>query len=403
MSHPTTVQWLVRATVCLAMPALCSAPVRGDEPAVTSGPADERIPDFRAAKVLDSQVLSGPHYELEERVSLEGCRYQFLMDTRWGSLPIDGRNMLEVRIREMYGVDRARELAANPQVLTGLLDTLQETPKGVRILLSEPLEVLRRAPQGVSRLLSSQINTADRRAGSTVRRRLAVDIGCDPETTNPILVKLLDRMALEKGLGQVAGKVGLSVALPGLGLVPLTASFKDIVASKLPSEINAELDQELAKLEVESVTRTRFLENSALTTTRRLLFMHHLRRLKGVGNVSYLVHAAGSARTEADGLAAIEETHMLAKLHATTPIERLASIAPPLAHLADGTQSVVWSLDHLVATRELAGVITACARTQPARSTRLLLSGTISDRAAAACRDGRIEVQVEWGRSGNEQ
>ncbi|MEX0714983.1 MAG: hypothetical protein WD066_00270 [Planctomycetaceae bacterium] len=377
---------LVLALLC---PSFVAAPrAAGDELLVPVEPV--RV--FRASDLLPAELLRGPNYEIDEEVPLRGYWYDFRLKTKWGDLPARGMGMLELRIREMHAVERARRLSRDPQFVEGVLGNLTAAPRGALIILKEPVSTLKRAPKGLEHSVSPFINKVDRRAGSNTRRRFAAEIDCDPETTNPVLEGLLDQMARRKNIGTMVGKAGLGLALPGLGLLPTTAEFKDAVANKLPHEINQALDRELADLGVDDEVRHAFLHGEQYTTTRRLYYVKRLRSLENVENRAALVSAASQARTESDGMAILREMQMLYAAHAQQPFRRVESIGLPLGIRADGTHVLICPVDHLWDSAEAAQVIATYRQRHPTAPTVLHAAGHVEPEAAARLSQAGIAV-----------
>lgn len=363
------------AALCLAVPVVGSPPR-----ALASGDsAEEPARVFRASELLPAEILRGPNYEIEEEVPLRGFWYDFRVKTPWGVLPARGMGMLELRIREMYAIERARQLSRDPQFIEGLLGNVSATPRGVLIILKEPVGTLLRAPKGVEHSLSPMINKVDRRAGSDTRRRLAAEIECDPETTNPVLERLLDQMARRKNLGTMVGKAGLGLALPGLGLLPTMAQFKDAVAHKLPHELNEEMDRDLDLLGVSEEDRRAFLSGEEYTTTRRLYFVKLLFLLNQVENRSVLVTAAAHARTESDGLATLRETQMLVAAHREQPFRRVEFLGLPLGIRGDGSHVLVCAVDRLWDSPEVAEAIAIYRKRYPDAPATMHVAGHVEE------------------------
>ena len=344
-------------------------------------PADTATVTVHAADILRPQILSSPNYKIEDAVTVKQHRYVFRIKTRWGPLSADGMNMLALRLREMRAIERAKRLSRNSQVIGGVVESVSQTPQGVGMLLTNPIGAVLGIPQGVRRLASTKIDPADRRAGSVTRRRLAHEIGCDPETTNPILKPLLDNLATRKGLGQLVGKVGMSAAVPGLGLVPLSAEMQKSLLIKLPHEINADIDRELETLNVDKKTRQTFLASPHFTTGQRLALMSQLHELKAVESRSLLVQFAAQATSEADALAINDQLRMLAGVQRQRTITRIINVGLPAAVLEDGTVIAVCSADYLVATGELSAVLGSYRRNHSRNSLLLYCSGRFSPQA----------------------
>ncbi len=363
------------------------------EPQFDNAPATA-LARFQAADILRKEVLVGPHYEIDDAVELNGRHYTFLMHTDWGDLEVTGVNLLTVRIREMHAIRKARELSGDPQIVQGLVETLHRTPEGARLLITDPAGSLLRVPIGIGKLITGQIDPADRRAGSETRRRIAVNVGCDPETTNPILKPLLDQLALRKGLGQLAGKVGLSVALPGLGLVPATVDLKETVVAKQPHEINTSIDLELADYNVGPEVRSRFLRNDAYTSLRKLQIVRELRELSGIENLPTLVEGAAAAKSEVEGLDRIRAMQLLAEQHRQHPLERIVATNPITATDREKSKTMIWVSDLVQFDPAVQQVVSLCQADSTATSQKLLVSGDVTRQASQAFQDAGVTVEM---------
>jgi len=366
---------------CSARRAWCDKPV----------PA-EPAPTFRASDLLVSDILRGPNYTIDEFVQVENYKYRFNLNTEWGVIPVHGLNMLELRLREMYAIENARQLAQDPQFIEGIFQTVRNTPQGIKILLTEPQGALLRAPKGFERMVRGKLDPADRRAGSENRRRLAVEVGCDPETTNPVLKSLLDGIALRKGLGGFATKVGLGLALPGLGLLPTTAEIKEMVATKAPHEINNHIDEELAGFGVPDHVRQQFCREISYTTTQRLLILQQLRSLRHVRNMPVLVERAIEATTESEGLSVLQELKMLNELNQRDPVEEIQNLGLPLARTKSGGLVIISAADYITNTPEVMEAIAAHRRDHPNTPTTFFVAGRVSPLAKQSFAAAKIEV-----------
>ena len=349
---------------------------------------------FEAAEILPKAVLQGPNYQVEPNVQVSGSRFVFLIRTRWGTLPAEGLGMLELRLREMYAIERARRLSTDPQLISSALSTLQKTPDGVRILLTDPRGALARVPKGVIQTVSNVTNRQNRKAGTESRRKFAAEIGCDPETSNPVLKRLLDEMAVRRGLGVVAAKAGLSLALPGLSLLPTTAEIKETVAKKLPSEINKSIARELTAMGISRETADEFCFQSIYTTTQRLQFLQAVISVQEVVGMEALVKRAVSAKSEADAIVTLQEALMLAKLQQSRPIAVISSAGWPIAIQKDGTYVLVCVEDLTLLDKATASRIRDFRRRFPSQKATFLTTGRLGRRAKQALQESSISTRI---------
>lgn len=339
--------------------------------------AEESRATVNAADILRPDVLRGPNHLVHETVVIKHNRYVFRLETRWGDITADGLNMLGMRLQELRAIERAERLSRSPQFVGGLVESIAQTPRGVGTLLSNPVGAVLGVPEGVKRFAATKVHPEDRRAGSVTRRSIAHEVGCDPETTNPILQPMLDNLATRKGLGKLAGKVGMSAAVPGLGLVPLTAEMQTNLLVKLPHELNRELSRELKQMRVDSETISLFLTSPHFTTGQRLIFVSQLRKLKHVSNRAALVKSAASAESEADALAANDQLRMLVDLDRRHAIVRIDDVGVPCAVLDGETCMLIWSADCLLATDDVDSVVSRFRKQHPDSPAVIFCSGTV--------------------------
>ena len=349
---------------------------------------------FRANWVLPKEILRGSNYQVAGRVPVEEYQYVFTVKSEFGSITARGRDMLDLRLRELKSIEAAQELSKDPRVVDGILNPLEDTGKGLELLVTEPLETLERAPKGFSLMVNQYLDPTDRRAGPAERRKLATELDCDPETTNPVLKKLLDEMALEMGGGSLLVQAAMSF-VPGLSVLPTTAQMKETIANSPPSAINDEIDKELEAAGVERSIRSRFRYSTAFTTMQRLQLMGQFRALDGIQNRAALIEGAAEAHTEAEALSSIREGKMLVDIRERKPIRRLEFVGLPLAVLNNGTHVAVCPYDHVTNTLEVGDGLNAYRSSNPNVTTVFLTAGRVSPAARKTIESARIRIAEE--------
>ena len=75
-----------------------------------AGQADEAAPSVRAASILAASQRSGPHYTVDDRVTVAGYFYEFHLTSDYGPFTALGRSQLATR------VDEIRAIAALPDI-----------------------------------------------------------------------------------------------------------------------------------------------------------------------------------------------------------------------------------------------------------------------------------------------
>jgi hypothetical protein len=384
---------VVRMFIVLVMPAVfwgCAT-----SPKAPAGRSQgETAPVFSAYQILPKEALKGSNYRVARRVPVEEYQYVFTVNSDFGKFSAQGRDMLDLRLRELKAIEEAQRLSTDPHFVNGVLEPLKDTGKGLEIFVGEPLESLGRIPKGFGLMANQYLDPADKRAGFYERRKLAVELDCDPETSNPVLKKLLDEMAFKLGGGSLITRAGMFF-VPGLSLLPMTAQMKDTIVTNPPSVINKEINKELEAAGVEKSVRTRFHKSAAFTTMQRLQLMSQFRALDGVENRAALIEGASQAHTEAEALSSIRVGKMLAGIRERKPIRKLEFVGLSLAQLNDGTRVLVSPYDYVTNSRELADCVNGYRKSNPDVTTVFVTAGRVSPLARKTIERVRIRIVEE--------
>lgn len=352
-----------------------------------------REPKFvSASAILDSSILRGPGYEIGETVRIQDNRYVFKIRTEYGDVVAIGFPMLELRLREHQAIQNALAMSKEPLILRGMIDSAKKTPAGAMTLLRDPLGAVARIPRGVKGTIDSVINPLERRAGSTTRRQLAAAIGADPETRNPILDNALNHMTLRKGIGEAATKIGVGMAVPGLGLLSTTEDIRRKVSQLGPKQIAADVQSELLNLGVRPTLATAFANADTYTSTEKLKYMALLDRIRSVEGLDVLVQGAVNITSEAQLLSQIQQVDLIAKMYARKPIKKLFAFHIPIAQLREGQFIGIAAVDIVQDTRLLEQCIADFRQQIPDQTAALLVTGNVSHSAREQIQRANIKL-----------
>jgi len=357
----------------------------------------ERSPVFSARRVLPKETLRGSNYQLGEQVPVQEYQYVFTVRTDYGIITARGQQMLGLRLRELKSIEAAQKASRYPRIVDGILTPLRDTEKGLDLIINEPLESIERIPKGLERMVDQYTDPADRRAGGPARRKLAMELDCDPETRNPVLKKLLDELALHTLGGDLLTQGAMFlIPVPGLSAFALTAQMKDLIVNSPPSAINNTIDRELEAAGVEKSVRLRFHDSTAFTTVQRLQLMEHFRALEGVRNRAVVIEVAAQAHNEAEAMCSIRKGKMLADIRKRNAIRRLESVELfPVAVLNNGTYVLVCPYDYVTSTQELEDYVDAYRISNPHATTVLVTAGRMSPAVLRKVESAHIRVVEE--------
>lgn len=339
---------------------------------------------FRASALLGAQALRGRNFLIQDEVPLIDECYLFTLQTSRGVIQAHGMNMLTLRLDEMRSIELAERINAGAHIARGGIESLEKTGEGLGEVLTDPAGTLMRAPSGVGRAITEQFDPADRRAGSLVRRRLAAAVGCDPETSNPILKELLDSMALRRKLGELATGGALGLAVPGAGLLSGAADIKQTIQTTLPHEINASIESRLLQMGIPEDLARQFIRQPHFTTTQRMVFMWFFGQLQRVAGRAAVISTAVAARDEAEALGVIHQTVLLGQLAQRRPIRQLSGGSMLLAIMEDGGLVAIRVADYIYNPQPAIDAINRCRVDNAEVPATLLITGRLAPQAAEA-------------------
>lgn len=336
---------------------------------------------FEVSTILPASLTQTSTYEIANPVTVNDFQFQFQVSTRHGTFPVSGILLLEKRLSELKAIEAAGAMSQEKISLNSAWETVKKTPRGAGHLLSDPLGVLSRAPRGFERMATDLLNPIDRRVGSQTRRKLAVSLGVDPETRNPVLDHLLDALVAREFVGGAATKFVLSAAIPGLGLLSSMEDAQQVILARAPHEIIADLDSELTQMGVWAPIKNAFINNVRWTMLEKLTFVKFYRILSGIEHADVMFYLANQDASEAEILQTLMEMRLLVDLHSRSPIQSITDGGLPVAWLADGQIVGVCSVDYVTNSDVVQKVASGFRRANPQRNISFISTGWVSPNA----------------------
>jgi len=367
-----------------------------------------------ASKLLPSDLIKGPHHKVSEQVTSDGYFNNYRIDSSFGEMTVEGRQLLEIRIGEMNALAELDKLSsssvfadaaykAGKGIVTApvkivkktaktlsdpekLGDTLAAVPEGAERLFSWAYRQGKSAVHAVSDAVSSDNNKPEKSGtpseSSSVSTSGTIEQGTkfglkyigytkrerewfrklhvNPYTSNELLRSEIVRVA---GIETAVGTAFRFV--PGLGLLGELATFNTWYerAEKLalyedPDAIGKKNQQELTALGVPEEVTKQFLSNKAYTPWSSRFISASLTAIgpKVPGHAEF-IKAACAATNEPSTLYFVSVAESLEKLHAKTPIKRIiASLYLPAAVTKSKKLFIPLPVDYLFWTEEVAGI-----------------------------------------------
>ena len=361
----------------------------------------EQPPSFSAAEVLPPNLLHRRYYRLDERVGLENSQYVFRVHTIWGSLVIRGSDLLRVRAREMAATARLERVSGPETATMSAVSTALKPVETAKDLITTPVQTVGDTVRGVGHIFGTAdaaMNADDPHkegiiasvtGSSAARRKLAFDLGVDPNTSFPPLSKQLTRLATASAFGETGANVGLSfIAGPAgiaIGATGTSNSLREALRDKTAAELERDSRQVLARIGVAKATIETFYANAILTPTDKAIIVKALESLHRAGGCSIFVASAARARTINMGYFYRRQAELIASYaKRIAPVQRFVRLGgTPMLQTSKGTVSLL-PVDYLIWTPQLADLATGANRDRGGQGVgEIWIAGKASPMASA--------------------
>jgi hypothetical protein len=311
----------------------------------------EAPPVFSAVELLAPPLLKSALHEVDQEVPSDGYWYAFTVTSLLGTFPATGSTQLSVRVQEVGALAELKSVNEAAVAAGALADSAIHLAKGVANVATRPEETAKGAKDGAKRLVG-RLGRKARRTAEKGRQALAGGkeasgeedkdlsdkvgdasvslakslfgvtkayrawarrLGVDPYTTNEILRKELQHVAVFDAAGRFATKLApLGVVGTVAGTV---ATANDIVWSKEPDELETWIEGRLVALGVSPEGSRDFRLNRHLGLTRQTRLISALDVLPNVPGRAGFVAQAADADQEIWAEFYTQSAELLASFH----------------------------------------------------------------------------------------
>jgi hypothetical protein len=332
--------------------------------------AFEELPELKASDILKPELLKGPHYVIRDPVPTASGMNQFTIDSDFGVFEADGNEMLLQRLKEIDAIARLREVSRTDEFKNSLVAAAKSPLNSARNIAKDPAQAISNVPKGIMKFLGRAKQTVgnvgqgggerdvdgsrmkDVIGYSDKKRRIALQMGIDPYSTNTVLQKQLDDVAWASWAGgftfsvatfPISGPAGAALAVTNLN-----STVEDLLREKTPSELEQINRATFRAMGASASDIERILHGGAFTPTESTTFAVHLKSLKGVANRGAFVKAAAQkSTTEADALFCVYTAALMDQINQKTPIAGIVMLRDfPICVAKDGTIIVALQWDY---------------------------------------------------------
>jgi hypothetical protein len=368
----------------------------------------EELPELKASEILKPELLKGPHYLVRDPVPTASGLNQFTIDSDFGLFEADGNEMLLQRLKEIDAIARLREVSRSDEFKKSLVAAAKSPLNSAKNIARDPAQAISNVPKGIMKFLGRAKDTVknvgkgsgeDEGEGNRMKdvigysdkkRKIALQMGIDPFSTNTVLQKELDDVAWASWAGgftfsvatfPISGPIGAALTVTNLN-----STVEQLLREKSPSELEQINRATFRAMGASASDIERILHGGAFTPTQSTTFAVNLKALKGVANRGAFVKvAAQKSTTEADALFCVHTAALMNQIHEKTPIGRIVMLRDfPICVAKDGTIIVAFQWDYAAWTSGAAGftndVQKLAAQSGKTPNVFVALSGQVSPR-----------------------
>jgi hypothetical protein len=339
----------------------------------------EELPELKASEILKPEFLKGPHFVVRDPVPTGSGMNQFTIDSDFGVFEADGNEMLFQRLKEIDAIARLQEVSRTDEFKKSLLAAAKSPLNSARNIARDPAQAISNVPKGIMKFLGRAKQTVEnvgKGSGGDIgdgsrmkdaigysdkKRKIALQMGIDPYTTNTMLQKQLDDVAWASWAGGFTFSVATlpisGAAGAALSVTNLNSTVDDLLREKSPEELEQINRSTFRAMGASASDIERILHDGAFTPTQSTTFAVHLKALKGVANRGAFVKAAAQkSTTEADALFCVYTAALMDQINQKTPFARIVMLNDfPICVAKDGTIIVALQWDYAAWTSGAAG------------------------------------------------
>lgn len=375
----------------------------------------ETLPVRHAAELLPPELLSGPHHRVRDEVASDGFLNLYVIDSDFGTFEAAGDELLRQRVHEIAALAELDRMQKRDEFGKAVAAGLKSPFVAAWNLIRDPVDSILGVPEAAWEAVKKTGELSRRERGEledsgfremigfeSKKRELAFRLGVDPYTSNRVLQKQLNRFAWAAYLG------GLPFAFvpfqnpadeEELGRASESADdrLREILRDYSPEDLRRLNRIELAVMGVGPELADRFLSHLWYSPRHGTILVESLAGLDLTEDRDVFIETAVGAGSEADAHFYQRAAQLLRAYHdAADPLTRVAAEdSTVMGVTADGALVVPLILDHTVWSRPTAELVDRLADARQALgapAVRLLVSGTLSERARTELRARGIDV-----------
>jgi hypothetical protein len=333
--------------------------------AVQAADYERPLGPVQASTILPANIITGPHYRIENPVLSYGYMHHYTMASDFGPFEVTGDAALRKLIREVHAIASLRELKKGKEFAKAIAQAGEAPVEFSKHLITHPVDTLTGVPKGLFRLFSvagtavttKHDPTEDSALESVLlmsarKREYAGQLGVDPYSSNKVLQKELNSV----GWAAAAGGLTVSAAMapfsgPGVMALKMTRfgnSLNDLLVKEPPARLRQINSKKLSDMGIAEDLKERYLDHPHFTPRHDTILVASLAALgQAQGRDSFLSYAL-SADDEVEANFFMQMAEIMRGYHETVaPITKVIALQPVVfAQANNGAVLIPFPLDH---------------------------------------------------------
>ncbi len=294
----------------------------------------------------------------------------------------------------------ARKAAASPLVaaknlVTHPIDTLSGVQKGVWKFLNQAGQSVKEVGEG------RQPDAVDGGIGanaigySKVKRGIALRLGVDPYSTNPIFQQALDEVAWPAFAGGLTVKLGIAGVSFGLGAAgtaiaatDMTGHLNKMLLDNSPADLRLKNLGFLLGMGLSRADAVAFLNNNAISPSTQTILIAALNQLTTATGQDTFIRLATTSTNEQEALFYQQSAQLMAGWNAAMPVAFITDLnGLPVCQMEGGTVVAPLEWDYVVwtpMTERFVRALKAATFSTPASGQAIAVTGVLSPMSVQA-------------------
>ncbi len=386
------------------------------------GDTYETPPVFQATDILPHELLSSEYHTVADEVEIYRYGYLFSMQTEAGTELVLGEDLLQKRVQEAAAIARLDGVTKTEAFITSLTEAAKSPLYSALGVVTRPVSTIKGLPEGATRYLqgklfrvrqtigtvkekteeitddSYELNTEETLDEATVKarelarsqigyndakRQWAKRLNVDPYSTNPALIRVLDRVAVASSLGSFA----VDYYMPGNDVLGYINQAESLVWDASPDEIRSRNDKELRSLGISSDLIEAFHDHALYYLSDKITIVESMKTLMELRGLEDLLLVVLGAEDPYETALILKTLKMLTLYHEErSELDAIVIEGGMIAAVEPGGRLVFpLAIDYLFWTDLAEQIADELQDKYPLKL--LMLSGQISDRASRELAD----------------